>query len=147
LGPPYPGASGTLPSETSLQPSPEQQAIIAARRADPAGSLRVVAFVGSGKTTALRLLAEADTTPALYLAYNKSTQPAAQLSPSLTRDQQVVLAGCVLGKAGGPLGGCEARGEVVGREHGEGGFSSAGLCIGPEPFMREPWGRPPQAKE
>ena len=35
----------------------------------------MVAFAGSGKTTALRLLAEADTTPALYLAYNKSTQP------------------------------------------------------------------------
>ena len=55
--------------ETSLQPNPEQQAIIAARRADPAGSLRVVAFAGTGKTTALRLLAEADTTPALYLAW------------------------------------------------------------------------------
>jgi hypothetical protein len=40
--------------------------------------LRVVAFAGSGKTTALRLLALADTTPALYLAYNKSTQLAAQ---------------------------------------------------------------------
>jgi superfamily I DNA/RNA helicase len=64
--------------ESSLQPSPEQAAIIAARRADPGGSLRVVAFAGSGKTTALRLLAEADTTPALYLAYNKSTQLAAQ---------------------------------------------------------------------
>jgi superfamily I DNA/RNA helicase len=65
-------------AETSLHPSPEQEAIIAARRADPGGSLRVVAFAGSGKTTALRLLAEADTTPALYLAYNKSTQLAAQ---------------------------------------------------------------------
>jgi len=64
--------------ESSLQPSPEQAAIIAARRADPAGSLRVVAFAGSGKTTALRLLALADPTPALYLAYNKSTQLAAQ---------------------------------------------------------------------
>ncbi len=64
--------------ETSLHPSPEQEAIIAARRADPGGSLRVVAFAGSGKTTALRLLAEADSTPALYLAYNKSTQLAAQ---------------------------------------------------------------------
>jgi superfamily I DNA/RNA helicase len=38
----------------------------------------VVAFAGSGKTTALRLLAGADSTPALYLAYNKSTQLAAQ---------------------------------------------------------------------
>jgi hypothetical protein len=38
----------------------------------------VVAFAGSGKTTALRLLALADRTPALYLAYNKSTQLAAQ---------------------------------------------------------------------
>jgi hypothetical protein len=37
----------------------------------------VVAFAGSGKTTALRLLAGADSTPALYLAYNKSTQLAA----------------------------------------------------------------------
>ncbi len=40
--------------------------------------MRVVAFAGSGKTTALRLLAEAESTPALYLAYNKSTQLAAQ---------------------------------------------------------------------
>jgi ABC-type phosphonate transport system ATPase subunit len=64
--------------ETSLQPNPEQQAIIAARRADPGGSLRVVAFAGSGKTTALRLLAETDTTPALYLAYKKSTHLEAQ---------------------------------------------------------------------
>jgi hypothetical protein len=62
--------------ETSPQPSPEQQAIIAARCADLGGSLRVLAFAGSGKTTALRLLAEADTTPALYIAYNKSTQRA-----------------------------------------------------------------------
>jgi hypothetical protein len=67
-----------VPSETSLQPSPEQEAIITARLADPGGSLRVTAFAGSGKTTALRLLAEADTTPALYIAYNKSTQLAAQ---------------------------------------------------------------------
>ncbi len=37
-----------------------------------------MAFAGTGKTTALRLLAEADSTPALYLAYNKSTQLAAQ---------------------------------------------------------------------
>ncbi len=73
LRPPYPGAGGTAPPETPLQPSPEQDAIVAARRADPAGSLRVVAFAGTGKTTALRLLAEADTTPALYIAYNKST--------------------------------------------------------------------------
>ena len=49
----------TLPMETSLQPSPEQDAIITTRRADPGGSLRVVAFAGSGKTTALRLLAVA----------------------------------------------------------------------------------------
>jgi hypothetical protein len=63
-----------VPAESSLQPSPEQAAIIAARRADPGGSLRVVAFAGSGKTTALRLLAEAESTPALYLAYNKSTR-------------------------------------------------------------------------
>lgn len=76
--PSYPGASGTASLETSLHPSPEQEAIIAARRADPGGSLRVVAFAGSGKTTALRLLAQADSTPALYLAYNKSTQLAAQ---------------------------------------------------------------------
>ena len=41
------------PPETPLQPSPEQDAVVAARRADPAGSLRVVAFAGSGKTTAL----------------------------------------------------------------------------------------------
>src|SRR5215216_7371516 len=75
---PYPRATGTAPPETSLQPSPEQDAVVAARRADPAGSLRVVAFAGTGKTTALRLLAEADPTPALYLAYNKSTQLAAQ---------------------------------------------------------------------
>src|SRR5215218_10795676 len=74
----YPGASGTAPPETPLQPSPEQDAIVAARRADPRGSLRVVAFAGTGKTTALRLLAEADPTPALYLAYNKGAQLAAQ---------------------------------------------------------------------
>jgi hypothetical protein len=55
----YPGASGTVPPETSLQPTPEQDAILAARRADPRGSLRVVAFAGTGKTTTLRLLAEA----------------------------------------------------------------------------------------
>jgi hypothetical protein len=67
-----------VPLETSLQPSPEQEAIIAARRADPGGSLRVTAFAGTGKTTALRLLAGADRTPALYIAYNKSTQLAAQ---------------------------------------------------------------------
>jgi ABC-type nitrate/sulfonate/bicarbonate transport system ATPase subunit len=48
--------------ESSLQPSPEQAAI-AARRADPGGSLRVVAFAGCGKTTALRLRAEADSNP------------------------------------------------------------------------------------
>src|SRR5215213_4738882 len=67
-----------VPLESSLQPSPEQAAIIAARRAEPGGSLRVVAFAGSGETTALRLLAQVDRTPALYLAYNKSTQLAAQ---------------------------------------------------------------------
>ena len=64
--------------ETLLQPSPEQQAVIDARRADPAGSLRVLAFAGAGKTTALRLLAEADPSPALYLAYNKAAQLQAQ---------------------------------------------------------------------
>ena len=58
-----------MPPETTPQPGPEQQAIIAARRADPAGSLRVAAFAGTGETTALRLLAEADTTPAPYLAW------------------------------------------------------------------------------
>src|SRR3954452_20105981 len=63
-----------VPPETLLQPSPEQQALIAARQADPAGSLRVLAFAGAGKTTALRLLAEADPSPALYLAYNKAAQ-------------------------------------------------------------------------
>src|SRR4051794_37221820 len=61
-----------VPPETLLQPSPEQQAVIAARQADPAGSLRVLAFAGAGKTTALKLLAEADPSPALYLAYNKA---------------------------------------------------------------------------
>jgi hypothetical protein len=50
-------------AETSLQPSPEQDSIVASRRADPAGSLRVVAFGGCGKTTALRLRAEADSNP------------------------------------------------------------------------------------
>jgi hypothetical protein len=38
----------------------------------------VLAFAGTGKTTALRLLAGADATPALYLAYNKATQLEAQ---------------------------------------------------------------------
>jgi hypothetical protein len=71
-------AARTVPAETALRPSPEQQAIIAARLADPGGSLRVLAFAGSGKTTALRLLAAADPTPVLYLAYNKSTQRDAQ---------------------------------------------------------------------
>src|SRR6185503_8486592 len=65
-------AGGAVPPETSLQPSPEQLALIDARRGDPAGSLRVLAFAGAGKTTALRLLAEADPSPALYLAYNKA---------------------------------------------------------------------------
>src|SRR3954452_25163436 len=50
-------AGGAVPPETPLQPSPEQRALVDARRADPAGSLRVLAFAGSGKTTALRLLA------------------------------------------------------------------------------------------
>src|SRR4051812_42223466 len=67
-----------VPPETLLQPSPEQQAVIAARQADPAGSLRVLAFAGAGKTTALKLLAEADPSPALYLAYNKAAQLQAQ---------------------------------------------------------------------
>ena len=71
-------ADGAVPPETPLQPSPEQPALIAARRADPAGSLRVLAFAGTGKTTALRLLAEADPSPALYLAYNKAAQLEAQ---------------------------------------------------------------------
>src|SRR3954447_15442059 len=66
------------PPETLLQPSPEQQAVIAARRADPTGSLRVLAFAGAGKTTALKLLAAADPSPALYLAYNKAAQLEAQ---------------------------------------------------------------------
>ena len=63
-------AGGAVPRETPLRPSPEQDAIVATRLADPAGSLRVLAFAGTGKTTALRLLAEADATPALYLAYS-----------------------------------------------------------------------------
>ena len=63
-----------MPPEHSLRPTPEQQAVIDARRADPRGSLRVLAFAGAGKTAALELLARADTTPALYLAYNKATQ-------------------------------------------------------------------------
>ena len=67
-----------MPRETPLQPSLEQDAIVAARRADPAGSLRVLAFAGTGKTTALQLLAEADPTPGLYLAYNKGAQLAAR---------------------------------------------------------------------
>src|SRR3954452_24887811 len=67
-------AGGAVRPETPLQPSPEQLTLIDARRADPAGSLRVLAFAGSGKTTALRLLAEADPSPALYLAYNKAAQ-------------------------------------------------------------------------
>src|SRR3954453_22315947 len=70
--------SGVVRPETPLQPSPEQRALVDARRADPAGSLRVLAFAGSGKTTALRLLAAADSSPALYLAYNKSAQLEAQ---------------------------------------------------------------------
>ena len=67
-----------MPQETALQPSLEQDAIVAARRADPAGSLRVLAFAGTGKTTALQLLAEADPTPGLYVAYNKGAQLAAR---------------------------------------------------------------------
>src|SRR5689334_6846188 len=74
----YPGVDGAVRPETSLQPSPEQQALIEARRAEPAGSLRVLAFAGSGKTTALKLLAGADPSPALYLAYNKAAQLQAQ---------------------------------------------------------------------
>jgi hypothetical protein len=38
----------------------------------------VIAFAGTGKTTALRLLVQADPTPTFYLAYNKATQLAAQ---------------------------------------------------------------------
>ena len=60
-----------MPQETSLQPSLEQDAIVAARRADPAGSLRVLAFAGTGKTTALKLLAEADPTSGLYVAQGR----------------------------------------------------------------------------
>src|SRR3954453_8418575 len=75
---PLPGAlswaGGTVPREIFLHPSPEQDAIVAVRRADPQGSLRVLAFAGTGKTTALQLLAEADPTPGLYLAYNKGAQ-------------------------------------------------------------------------
>ena len=71
-----------MPPETSLQPSPEQHALVDARRADPAGSLRVLAFAGSGKTTALRLLAGADPFPALYLAYNKAAQRGRLNEPS-----------------------------------------------------------------
>src|SRR3954453_6000746 len=67
-------AGGAVPRETPLRPSPEQDAIVAARRADPQGSLRVLAFAGTGKTTALQLLAQADPTPGLYLAYNKAAQ-------------------------------------------------------------------------
>src|SRR3954453_6580061 len=71
-------ADGAVRPETPLQPSPEQLALIAARRADPRGSLRVLAFAGAGKTTALRLLAEAAPSPALYLPYNKAPQLQAQ---------------------------------------------------------------------
>src|SRR3954453_10780901 len=71
-------AGGAVPRETPLRPSPEQDAIVAARRADPQGSLRVLAFAGTGKTTALQLLAAADPTPGLYLAYNKAAQLAAR---------------------------------------------------------------------
>ena len=71
---PYLGPAARCPREILLQPSPEQDAIVAARRADPQGSLRVLAFAGTGKTTALQLLAEADPTPGLYLAYNKAAQ-------------------------------------------------------------------------
>src|SRR3954454_1780861 len=70
----YPGADGAVPADPPLPPSPQHPPLIAARRADPAGSLRVLAFAGSGKTTALRLLAGADPSPALYLAYNKAAQ-------------------------------------------------------------------------
>src|SRR3954453_12218206 len=65
---------GAVCPETPLQPSPEQRALADARRADPAGSPRVLAFAGAGKTTALRLLAEADPSPPLSLAYNKAAQ-------------------------------------------------------------------------
>src|SRR5689334_15095750 len=71
-------AGGAVRPESLLQPSPEQQALIDARRADPTGSLRVLAFAGTGKTTALQLLAGADPSPALYLAYNKAAQLEAQ---------------------------------------------------------------------
>src|SRR3954462_8371358 len=71
-------AGGAAPQEPPLQPSLEQDAIVAPRRTDPQGSLRVLAFAGTGKTTALQLLAEADPTPGLYLAYNKAAQLAAR---------------------------------------------------------------------
>src|SRR3954464_13854557 len=77
-GSPYPGVDDAVPPEILLQPSPEQRALVDARRADPAGSLRVLAFAGSGKTTALRLLAEAHPHPPLYLADNKAAKLEAQ---------------------------------------------------------------------
>src|SRR5204863_7395898 len=54
------------------------QALTAARRAAPAAPLRVLAFAAAGTTTALRLLAEPEPSPALYLAYNTAAQLEAQ---------------------------------------------------------------------
>ena len=76
--PPDPGADGTAAVEAPLQPSPEQHALIDARRADPAGPSRVLAFAGAGKTTALRLPAEADPSPALCLGYNPCRSASSQ---------------------------------------------------------------------
>jgi hypothetical protein len=57
------------PGRPPYKASPEQDAIVPARRADPQGSLRVLAFAGTGKTTALRLLAEAEPAPGLWLRW------------------------------------------------------------------------------
>jgi superfamily I DNA/RNA helicase len=55
-----------------MNPTDEQLSIIQSTRSSPA-SLRILAYAGCGKTTTLQLLGETIKSPALALAFNKST--------------------------------------------------------------------------
>ena len=70
--------SAGLPGSFAPQQDAALKAIAAWRRDGGSQVFRLFGYAGTGKTTALKLLAEADPTPGLYVAYNKGAQLSAR---------------------------------------------------------------------
>src|SRR5215212_4065979 len=63
---------------TSIRPTPEQEAALAAFRTGD--HLVLQAGAGSGKTSTLRAMARSDRRPGMYIAFNKATATEAKRS-------------------------------------------------------------------